>query len=69
MENWVLLMKLNSEAEARVIQSRLQADGIDTQLLGSQSRAAGLIPDMLRIMVEPKNLLQAKSILDGSNDQ
>lgn len=66
MDKWVLLETFNSEAEARVVESRLQAEGIETQLLGSQSRAAGLIPEMLRLMVQNADENRAQAILKSA---
>lgn len=66
MEKWVVLQTFDSEAEARVVLSKLESKGIATQLLGSQSKAAGLVPNMLRLMVLQKDLEKAKSILTGA---
>lgn len=63
MENWVLLATFSSEGEARVVQSKIESVGIATQLIGSQSRAAGLIPEMLRLMVQARDLDKAKEAL------
>ncbi len=67
MENWVLLGTYSSEAEVRVIQSKLESVGIPTHLIGSHSRAAGLIPEMLRLMVQPQDLEKAREILQESS--
>lgn len=66
MENWVLLSSFSSEGEARVVQSKLESEGIATQLIGSQSRAAGLIPEMLRLMVQARDLEKAKETLKNA---
>lgn len=63
MEAWTVLNSYNSEAEARVIESKLNSEGIVTQLLGSQSRAAGLVPNMLQLQVRTEDLSKAKKIL------
>lgn len=66
MENWVLLGKFNSEAEARVIQSLLASLDIECQLYGSHSRPAGLVPDMLRLMVRSEDLEKAREAMSAN---
>jgi hypothetical protein len=63
MENWTLLRTFESEGEARVVESVLNAEGIETQLLGSHSRAAGPVPEILQLRVRPADLPKAQEIL------
>ncbi len=60
---WTLLENFSSEAEARVVESRLKAEGLTVELLGVQSRAAGYMPGGLRLMVLTQDLESAKIIL------
>jgi hypothetical protein len=61
--NWVLLQAFDSEGEVRVVESKLNSEGIETWVEGSHSRVLGPVPDMLRLMVQPQDLEKAKSIL------
>lgn len=68
MANWVLLKAYDSEAEARVVESFLQAHEIPVQLLGTYARYTVMVPGRdrvsgMRLLVPEDQRARAEELL------
>lgn len=64
MDNWLLIKSFDTEAEARVVESRLRSEGLKVQLTGSHSIAAGPVPGLFQLFVQEPDLKKAIQILN-----
>ncbi len=63
MEDSILLQSYDTEAIARVVESKLKSEGLEVQLTGSHAIAAGPVPGLFQLFVREPDFKKAVQIL------